>query len=124
MIGTGFASQEGHGRTRVGQVAVESLGSEAREALEVVSSGYIGEVAPEDGWEELGVKGCERVESKASGLEPTGKMVTSRSSSVVVISSYVTPIGGDERMSASVDTSSSGSRQIRQVSNREHSVVT
>ena len=67
---------------------------------------------------------AEIVDCKPGGLKPSDKMTRSRAKSFVVTSSHVAAVCGNKRISASVDRSSGGRRQIRHVASREHSVVT
>ena len=64
------------------------------------------------------------MDCKSSGREPVGKMTSSRFKSRVVMSPYVSSVGGDKRIAARVDKSAGGNRQSRQVARREQSMIT
>ena len=123
MIVAGFLRKKGDNGASSREVPVESFGSHAREPLKVIAGSNVGQVASEDGGGNHGIGGCEIVDCKACGLEPSGKMTTSRVRSCILISSHVSSVCGCKRTVASFNTSLGGRRQIRQVDNRERRLV-
>ena len=112
VIGAGMRSNESDRCSSGREITPQSLIGESFALLTVVAIGDYSKISCKEGGKSGRIYSLESVDCKSGGVKPDGKVTSSSIKSRVVTSTYVTPIGSEESVAASVDKSSGGSRQI------------